>query len=214
MQPHRSDTKGWMLLSIVCGLGAIALYTAIQLPLDLPLRPIYLAFMAFGPLLCLAILGLDRYLIAEASPVAIHAGALLMIAGGAINTVMAAMQGALRIYMADIPHGEGTAEAARAGWQMAMHAGNALQLGADMAWDVFMLAGLAIWGWALLRHPRFGPWFGWSALAIGAGGLTLNAWTFPTPPAAAGLVDGGPLVGLWFAAVTIRLIRQWRLAAA
>ncbi len=75
-----------------------------------------------------------------------------------------------------------------------------------MAWDVFVLSGLVIWGVALLGHPRFGPWFAWPAIAIGAAGLVLNAATFPTPPAEGELFDIGPFVGLWFTAATIRPI--------
>jgi hypothetical protein len=51
-----------------------------------------------------------------------------------------------------------------------------------------------------------GPWFAWSAIAVGAVGLVLNSATFPTPPAEGELFDIGPFVGLWFTAATIRLL--------
>ena len=101
---------------------------------------------------------------------------------------------------------EAFGEAETAAWRMALSSGDAVQLGADMAFDIFMLAGVVVLGIALLRHPRFGPLFGWPAVVIGLGGLVLNTATFPIPPAQAGLFDGGPLVGLWFLVVTIQMI--------
>ena len=118
---------------------------------------------------------------------------------------MAAMQGALRIYFNDLPHGESVAETAHTAWKMGYHSGNALQLGADMAWDVFVLSGVVILGTAMLRHPRFGFWFGWTAITVGSLGLVLNSATFPTPPAEGQLIDVGPFVGLWFGAIVVRV---------
>jgi hypothetical protein len=122
------------------------------------------------------------------------------------------MQGALRIYFDDLPHGESVAGAAHTAWKMGYHSGNALQLGADMAWDVFVLSGVTILGLAMLRHPRFSAWFGWVAIIIGCAGLMLNSATFPTPPAEGQLIDIGPFVGIWFGAVVVRALFLLRAA--
>ena len=203
---YSDDTRRYMLVAVIAGLATLATYfIAILVPLP-SLRASYVVFMAFGPLFCVTIFALRMFLKEEHPSIALDVGALLMIIAGAINTLMAAMQGALRIYFNDLPHDESVPEAAQTAWKMGFHSGNALQLGADMAWDVFVLSGFIVWGVALLRHPRFGPWFAWSAIALGAAGLILNAATFPTPPAEGDLLDIGPFVGLWFAAATIRVI--------
>jgi len=166
----------------------------------------YLVFMAFGPLFCISVFALRMLLRQEFPSVALDVATLLLVIAGAINTLMAAMQGALRIYFNGLPHGESVAETAHTAWKMGYHSGNSLQLGADMAWDVFVLSGVVILGAAMLRHPRFGFWFGWTAILIGSLGLILNSATFPTPPAEGQLIDVGPLVGLWFGAVVVSVI--------
>lgn len=203
---HFGETRNWMRLAVITGLATLGAYfVAILVPLP-SLRLSYLAFMIFGPLFCTTIFALRMYLKEDHPTIALDVGAMLLIIAGAINTLMAAMQGALRIYFDDLPHGDAVAETAHTAWKMAFHSGNALQLGADMAWDVFVLSGVVVLGIALIRHPRFGPWFGWSAIVLGAAGLVLNSATFPTPPAQGDLVDVGPFVGLWFGAVTIRVL--------
>jgi uncharacterized membrane protein len=195
-----------MRLFIICGLATLIAYiVALFVPLP-SLRMSYLVFMAFGPLFCVSVFAL-RFLLGQEYPsVALDVATLLLVIAGAINTLMAAMQGSLRIYFNDLPHGESATETAHTAWKMGFHSGNSLQLGADMAWDVFVLSGIVILGTAMLRHPRFGSWFGWTAVVIGLLGLVLNSMTFPTPPAEGQLVDVGPLVGIWFGAVVVRVV--------
>ncbi len=93
-------------------------------------------------------------------------------------------------------------------------------LGLDIAWDVFIGLGTLLFGVAMLRHPRLGPIMGGAGILIaGVGVLGMNFYTLPTPPANAGLIDAGPLCGLWYLVVVILIWRSrgWveeRLAAA
>jgi hypothetical protein len=64
------------------------------------------------------------------------------------------------------------------------------------------------------RHPRFGLPYSAAGVATGALLLVLNLATFPTPPSSSGLVDVGPLLGAWYAAVTIRIAGSLRWAAS
>jgi hypothetical protein len=64
------------------------------------------------------------------------------------------------------------------------------------------------------RHPRFGR-----VLAVSGGGIAValalvNLAAFPEPPGQAGLVDLGPVIGLWYLIVTVRLAGSGRWAAA
>jgi hypothetical protein len=205
MSKQITDTKIYMRLFIICGTATLTSYlVALFVPLP-SLRMSYLVFMAFGPLFCVSVFALRMILKQDLPSVALEVGTLLLVIAGAINTLMAAMQGALRIYFDDLPHGDAVAETAHTAWKMSYHSGNSIQLGADMAWDVFVLSGVTILGLAILRHPRFNSLFGWTAIVVGCVGLMLNSATFPTPPAEGQLIDIGPFVGVWFGAVVVRM---------
>jgi hypothetical protein len=60
----------------------------------------------------------------------------------------------------------------------------------------------------MFRHPRFRWPFAVSGVLAVAVLLGLNLATFPTPPGEAGLFDAGPVVALWYFAVTIQMLRS------
>jgi hypothetical protein len=82
-----------------------------------------------------------------------------------------------------------------------------VELGLDLSWDVFLVAGTILFSCAMLADARFGRRFALPGIALAAGLYVLNFATFPTPPASEGLVDLGPLVGLWYAAVSVQALR-------
>jgi hypothetical protein len=83
----------------------------------------------------------------------------------------------------------------------------AVWLGLDLAWYDYVGMGTIPFAWAMRHHPRFRWRFGASGLAIGVDLLASNLAVSPTPPSAAGLVDLGPLVGLWYLAASLQ---TWR----
>lgn len=92
-------------------------------------------------------------------------------------------------------------------WQRALGPHLPLQavwLGLDVACDVYIGVGTALFGFSMLRHPRFGWVFGGGGIAIALALLCVTLYTFPAPPADAGLVDLGPALGVWYLAVTLR----------
>jgi hypothetical protein len=82
-----------------------------------------------------------------------------------------------------------------------------VQLGLDVAWDIFISLGTLLFAISMLSDARFGWILGIAGILIAVALLILNLWTFPTPPAAKNLVDLGPLVGTWYLVVTIMMIR-------
>ena len=82
-----------------------------------------------------------------------------------------------------------------------------VEFGLDLSWDVFLVAGTILFSCAMLADPRFGRRFALPGIALAAALYVLNFATFPTPPASEGLVDLGPLVGLWYAAVSVQALR-------
>lgn len=77
--------------------------------------------------------------------------------------------------------------------------------GLDVAWDLYVGTGTILFGLAMFGRRGFGAWFATPGLVISSLFLIFNIATFPNPPAGAGLVDLGPLVGLWYLVVYSRL---------
>jgi hypothetical protein len=201
-------TKKWVLAGIVCGILADIVYP-VSIFVSLPLRVAYPVFWSFGPLLVVAAIGLYYFLREYRQTVSLQLGVLFMIIAGATVTLMGTMQGALRIVYQEIKQditGESTNEALR----NALSIGNSIQLGADLAWDVFILSSIILLGIAMMNHPKFGKVFGLAGIIIGLMGLAFNIYTFPVNPGTAGLIDVGPLVGLWFLAIVIQMIRHFK----
>jgi hypothetical protein len=77
--------------------------------------------------------------------------------------------------------------------------------GLDVAWDLYVGAGTILFGLAMVGRRGLGAWLGLPGVLIGVVFLIFNIATFPKPPETAGLVDLGPLVGLWYLVVYVRL---------
>lgn len=81
----------------------------------------------------------------------------------------------------------------------------AVWMGLDVAWDLYIGAGTILFGFTIFGRRGLGVWLALPGLLIGGLFLIFNIATFPKPPADAGLVDVGPLIGLWYLAVFGRL---------
>ncbi len=90
---------------------------------------------------------------------------------------------------------------------------DSVQLGLDVAWDMFILPTVILFAIGVMKHPAFGKVFGWIGLVLGGVGLALNILTFPTPPINVGLIDVGPFVVFWYAVLFALLIRAHRKTA-
>ncbi len=77
--------------------------------------------------------------------------------------------------------------------------------GLDVAWDLYIGAGTILFGLAMIGRRGLGAWLGAPGVLISILFLIFNIATFPKPPDTAGLVDLGPLVGLWYLVVYVRL---------
>jgi hypothetical protein len=83
-------------------------------------------------------------------------------------------------------------------------------LGLDVAWDIYIGVGTLLFAVAMFAHEWFGKIYGITGATIAVLLLFLNLWTFPTPPANAGLFDAGPLIGGWYLVVTVGAFRGLR----
>ena len=79
---------------------------------------------------------------------------------------------------------------------------NALDLGTDLAWDLFLGLWLVCIGVAMLRHSRLGLRWGVPALALVPPFFAFNVAATPDPPA----VDLGPLIGMYLTVLSVWLV--------
>ncbi len=77
--------------------------------------------------------------------------------------------------------------------------------GLDVAWDLYVGTGTILFALCMFGRRGLGVWFAVPGLLISIIFLIFNISTFPKPPDTAGLVDLGPLVGLWYLGVYMRL---------
>lgn len=77
--------------------------------------------------------------------------------------------------------------------------------GLDVAWDLYVGTGTILFALCMFGRRGLGVWFALTGLLISIIFLIFNIGTFPKPPDTAGLVDLGPLVGLWYLVVYMRL---------
>jgi hypothetical protein len=89
---------------------------------------------------------------------------------------------------------------------------DSVQLGLDVAWDMFILPTIILFSFGIMKHPAFGKVFGSVSLFLGLAGLFLNIFTFPTPPIDVGLPDVGPFVVFWYLIMFSLMIRAHRKA--
>lgn len=77
--------------------------------------------------------------------------------------------------------------------------------GLDVAWDLYLGTGTILFALSMFRRRGMGAWLAVPGLLISGPFLIFNIVTFPEPPDVAGLVDLGPVVGLWYLVVFVRL---------
>ena len=77
--------------------------------------------------------------------------------------------------------------------------------GLDVAWDLYVGTGTILFAICMFGRRGLGAWLAVPGLLIASIFLVFNIATFPNPPDTAGLVDLGPLVGLWYLVVYVRL---------
>lgn len=200
-----TDRKHWLIVTIVCGVAASLCYW-LSTGASLPFKWAYLLFFGFGPFLIAAVYGIYNYLKHDGDSIALQFATLFLIASGLAFTFMATMQGTIRGQ-----HRQHAAaledDAAKDSLRTVVRSVDSTQQGLDMAFDIFISTGTFLLGVALLGRKRFGWIFALPAMVIGAGGLTLNAASFPTINAGdAGYFDPGPFYGLFYIALTGQLV--------
>jgi hypothetical protein len=194
-------TKSWAMAGGWCGAAAALIYLSLVL-LPLPMAIARVLFFGVSLVMVVAMLGLWQVLRAHRRSVITDVAAVFTIAGAIIMNLMAVTQNSLLYYAnASVPQG---VDAALSAW--VLRSVHGVQLGLDVSFDIFFLAGVALLGVAMTRHPLFGRVFGWTGTVAATSTLVLNMVYFPVPPQP----DLGPFVAVWALAASIRLLLHAR----
>jgi len=188
--------KRWIKLGVICGLLVSFIYPAL---IFIPLPDIVQTFlvMLYGPLLGFASAGLYYFITIHKKSLTASAAVVSNIIAGVLITTMLLVQVAMRSSQPAESVGTG-------GWLWTSI--NSVHLGLDVAWDVYIFFGTLLFAISMFNHPKLGKIISIAGIIISLLLIVLNAIPFPVPPADAGLIDVGPLVGLWYLTVTIVII--------
>jgi hypothetical protein len=181
----------WIKTGIIAGFCASILYPLIIFaPLSLKITAACAVFL--GPAIGIGSLGLRYLLIINRKSVAAALGAISNYTAGVLFTSMVLVQLAVK-YTADLS----TVSNLEGIW-----------LGLDVAWDIYIGLGTLLFALTIIKHPRFGWLYSIPGFILGFLVIILNLIPFPIPPAAAGLIDIGPFVGIWYFVLTIQALRS------
>jgi hypothetical protein len=171
------------------------------------------AASVFGPALVAFSAGLYHVLRARRRTITLDFALMANVAAGVTVTLMLFAQLALNQWF-ELQFGTGSTDSAERALRAGFEAANGIQLGLDLAWDLFFALGVVLLAWNMWRHPRFGRLLAASGIAIAVTLIVLNLTAFPEPPGHSGSIDLGPVIGLWYLIVTVRLAMSRRWAAA
>jgi len=169
-----------------------------------------LPFLALGPLGIVGVIELGRLLADQGGSIASRAGTVFGIVAFSIWEVVVLVQrgtaGLWRDFVApDLAQAlDGGAETVR----LLYRGVSAVQATMDVGFDIFYCLCILLFSALMLSDEIFGRWVGALGLISGSGLLVLNLWTFPRPPAEAGLVDVGPLTAVWWILVVVLWARH------
>ncbi len=155
-----------------------------------------LAF-AIGPVAVWGTLAISENLVRVFGTFTLRVGTIFLVIGFALLTLMVTMQQAVFAEYQELL-GDLASAQAPASLKESFALVNRVQLGADVAFDIFYSLGIILISIVIVRRYGFGRLVGIYGLVVASGLLALNIWYFPTPPAAAGSVDLGPATIVWW----------------
>ncbi len=199
-----SKQKNWIKLGVISGFIVIISYPVmilVSMPVQLQLVLAYV----FGFFFLITSLGLYQFISMNRKTVSSQLGVIFNIIGCSVVTMMLTIQLAL-FHMKETSSIDATREMKNYIFQFP----NSIQLGLDVVWDIFVGVGTILLALNMYKHPRFGKIFSITGVIVTLALLVLNIYTFPIPPGESGSIDLGPLVALWYLAVTIRITMSFK----
>ena len=191
------------LLGGVIGLAIILAYLNFAFGwVMLSQRLSLLLALAIGPVAAIGTLSLSEDLSKFFDKPTIQLGSVFLVVSFAILTLMITMQKAIFAEYRQLLDASGSAEPSvplRETFSLVNH----VQLGADVAFDIFYSIGVVFISSALVRGSGLARLIGAYGLLAGAGVFALNIWYFPKPPAEMESIDLGPATIVWWVALFV-----------
>ncbi len=186
------------LIGGVLGLGILLAYLNFAFGwVELSQRLSLVLAFAIGPVAIWGTLALSESLSHVFGTFTLRVGTIFLVIAFALFTLMVTMQQAVFAEYRELLGASAPAEAP-ASLKESFALVNRVQLGADVAFDIFYSLGMILISIVIVRRRGFERVVGAYGLVVAAGSLALNMWYFPTPPAAAGSVDLGPATIAWW----------------
>ncbi len=199
-----SQQKNWIKLGVISGFIVIVSYPVMIL-VSMPVQMQLMLAYVFGFFFMITSLGLYHFISMNRKTVSSQLGVIFNIIGCSVVTMMLTVQLAL-FHMKETYSIDAAKELKNYIFQFP----NSIQLGLDVVWDIFVGVGTILLALNMYKHPRLGKIFSISGILVTLALLILNIYTFPIPPAESNSIDLGPLVALWYLAVTIRLAMSFK----
>ena len=194
------------LSGVAAGLLFFGVQAAIPWDHDLPLElPRWEAVLGFWMILAVApfaigfAYALSRLIAWERDGPLNQLGFVFAVVGFSILAVTQSFQNAVSIALTDEMKAEGSGPEA---WDRIYAGLNALDMGTDLAWDLFLGLWLFCIGVAMFRHSRLGARWAIPALALVPPFLAFNVAATPDPP----VVDLGPVIGMYFTILSVWVV--------
>jgi hypothetical protein len=162
--------------------------------------------LAIGPVAIVGILSIHNRLVGFQDGLLLRAGTVFLVVAFALFTLMVVIQQTVLRQFQDM-RAQADAPATVELLRSIQGGVNLVQLGADVAFDVFYCLGMILYGAVFYRTAGFGRLLGVGGIVAAGGLLAMNLASFPYVPAESGLVDLGPVTGAWWVLVILRLIR-------
>lgn len=204
MAPRRT-----LLILDIVGIGALLVYLLAALNI-LPIvgsERITLALVfAIGPIAIVAVLGIHELLRSSRSTFWLRVGTTFLIVAFALLNLMLVVQQMVRLQFRQFRL---ASDASQAAMLDAVFKGtNLIQLGIDVSFDVFYCLGVIALSVVMYAEPTFGRVLGGFGVIAATALLVFNLASFPYGPADSGLIDLGPVTGIWWLGVIVQIKRN------
>jgi hypothetical protein len=207
---ERASRSRLLVLGGLSGVAAGLLFFGVQAAIpwehDLPLElPRWEAVLGFWMILLVAPFAigfaytLSRLIAWERDGPLNRLGFVFAVVAFSILALTQSFQNAVSIVLTDEMKAEGSGPEA---WERTYAGLNALDLGTDLAWDLFLGLWLLCIGLAMFRHSRLGARWAIPALALVPPFFAFNVAATPDPP----VVDLGPVIGMYSTALSAWLV--------
>lgn len=200
---NRPATRNLFLLAGVSGIVGTCCYVlAITVPMNQTVS--FVVAMAWPILSIIFVFGLVRFIALTDAGFSNQLAGIFAYLAFALVAAMMSIQFAIEL-------GTGTNIANSSANQqellgMIKRSVRLVDMGLDVAWDLFIGTSLIFLAVAIRRHRNFGIWWSIPAGLLAILLIVLNCITFPWPPDTRGLFDVGPAIGLYIIAISGRLL--------